>query len=353
VTRRINPWANITGANTLTKADSTLLAYKVFKMSLGDLPIPATATTNITAQKYDSTLLTAVNTSPTAADKIYTDGSYFYLTAGMTDTGFSEAIIPTDNEIKAYFYGWKMTHQSGLSPYYKSEVPYTPTTWAEWTKSANVTADSTGIEFTFTNGQEQFVICSGNFKASTKYGLLYNVVSSTMEKDLYLSNYGAFTTAVLPKIVGNNKLVKTSVSSITTNALRLVNALTETTGAKLKFKDFRVYELPTGSQIEADFETLTADQLNEKYPFDGLNVKHWKRLMGTDAEIQASITPTLPTASYDGFTPYKMIYQLAEPIEEQYDPVTLPTYYPTTVIEKTDTTPAEMAVTATVRIEET
>jgi hypothetical protein len=189
VTRRMSEWANITGANALTKADSTLLAYKVFKMSLGDLPIPATATTNITAQKYDSALLTAVNASPTSADRIYTDGSYFYLSAAMADTGFSEACLPSDDEIKAYFYGWKMCHSDGSTPY--------------------------------TSG-----------------------------------------------------------------------------------------------------------------------TKHWKKLVGTEAEIQASITSTLPTASYEGFTPYKMSYELAEPIEEQYTPVTLPTYYPTTVIEIDNHSPA-------------
>lgn len=102
----------------------------------------------------------------------------------------------------------------------------------------------------------------------------------------------------------------------------------------------RLYELPPGSQIEADFNPLTADQLAAKYPFDGLDVRHWKRLMGTEAEIQASITLTLLTASYYGFTPYKMIYQLAESIEEQYDPATLPTYYPTTVITTTNDTVA-------------
>jgi hypothetical protein len=201
VTRRMSEWANITGANTLTKADSTLLAYKVFKMSLGDLPIPATATTNITAQKYDSALLTAVNASPTSADRIYTDGSYFYLSAAMADTGFSEACLPSDDEIKAYFYGWKMCHSDGSTPY--------------------------------TSG-----------------------------------------------------------------------------------------------------------------------TKHWKKLVGTEAEIQASITSTLPTASYEGFTPYKMSYELAEPIEEQHTPATLPTYYPSTVITTTNDTPAELTTTATVKVED-
>jgi len=45
-------------------------------------------------------------------------------------------------------------------------------------------------------------------------------------------------------------------------------------------------------------------------------------------------------------------YVLAEPIEEQYTPVTLPTYYPTTVITTTNDTPAELETTASVKVED-
>jgi hypothetical protein len=45
-------------------------------------------------------------------------------------------------------------------------------------------------------------------------------------------------------------------------------------------------------------------------------------------------------------------YVLAEPIEEQYTPVILPTYYPTTVITTTNDTPAELGTTAVVKVEE-
>jgi hypothetical protein len=45
-------------------------------------------------------------------------------------------------------------------------------------------------------------------------------------------------------------------------------------------------------------------------------------------------------------------YVLAKPIEEQHTPVTLPTYYPTTVITTTNDTPAELTTTATVKVED-
>jgi hypothetical protein len=45
-------------------------------------------------------------------------------------------------------------------------------------------------------------------------------------------------------------------------------------------------------------------------------------------------------------------YVLAEPIEEQYTPVILPTYYPTTVITTTNDTPAELETTTSVKVED-
>jgi hypothetical protein len=45
-------------------------------------------------------------------------------------------------------------------------------------------------------------------------------------------------------------------------------------------------------------------------------------------------------------------YVLAEPIEEQYTPVILPTYYPTTVITTTNNTPAELETTTSVKVED-
>lgn len=45
-------------------------------------------------------------------------------------------------------------------------------------------------------------------------------------------------------------------------------------------------------------------------------------------------------------------YVLAEPIEEQHDPVTLPTYYPQTIVTTTNDTVATLSTTVTVKTEE-
>jgi hypothetical protein len=108
---------------------------------------------------------------------------------------------------------------------------------------------------------------------------------------------------------------------------------------------------PSSAEIKAYFYGWRMCYEDGSSPYES-GTKHWKKLVGTEADIQASITSTLPTASYEGFTPYKMIYELAEPIEEQHDPVALPTYYPTTVITTTNDTPAELTTTATVKVED-
>jgi hypothetical protein len=57
-------------------------------------------------------------------------------------------------------------------------------------------------------------------------------------------------------------------------------------------------------------------------------------------------------AQYAAGTPVTVYYQLAEPVVTYLDPVTLPTYYPTTVITTTNNTAAELGTTAVVKVEE-
>lgn len=150
----------------------------------------------------------------------------------------------------------------------KNELNYNRDTWAEWSKTAGVVGDSTGLEFT-ANGATPVSaeLLNTKFKPSTKYGILYNVVSNTFASD-FGTDGSVFGYVILPKTVGNNKLVRTSIASISTNKMFLYNQLnTEPAGNKIKIKDIRLFELPTGSEIESDFNTLTADQLAVKYPY--------------------------------------------------------------------------------------
>ena len=256
------------------------------------------------------------------------------------DTGFNEITNPTQAEVKAYFYGYKLANSDGTSPYYKSEVPYTPATWAEWTKNGsgytlsnnclNITSDGATVDPTFT--------LNTSLKNSTKYGVLINVLTNNINRPIYINRFytGDVITNFVPiNTVGNIKCVFTTKINITNNVLNIGlygGAGLSPNGSVITIKDIRIFELPTGSKIEADFTNLTADELTAKYTFNGLCVKNWKKV--TDG---TGLTSTLPTATYAGYTPYKMIYQLATPEISYLTPKASIPLYDTNTIVETDT----------------
>lgn len=267
------------------------------------------------------------------------------------DAGFNDALVPINAEIKAYFYGYKMCNADGSSPYYKSEVPYTPATWAEWVLAgAGSTKGSTGVHLVQDGTSEGITFNSANFKPTTKYGILYNVTACTLDGNFCTANGDVVLngTPTMPKVIGNNKVTFTTIDTIVSNRIRFVAPTGNTDGTYIDFKDLRIFELPVGSQIETDFNTLTADQLAAKYTFNGLCVKNWKNIVDNSGQ-----TSVIPTALAAGYTPYKMLYQLATPVVSDFGtPTPLPTYHPTTVIE-TDCLPqAKALIEATVKVED-
>jgi hypothetical protein len=156
-----------------------------------------------------------------------------------------------------------------MGRWFKNELVYTPSTWAEWTKPAGVVGNSTGLEWTSVSSAWQECTLPTNIKTSTKYGFLYSVVSTTFTTDLACDVSKTFPTTAFPATTtGNKKVVMTSNSTITNNKFSIRKSLsTEASGNKVKIKDLRLFELPTGSQIEIDFTNLTADQLNALYPY--------------------------------------------------------------------------------------
>jgi len=144
---------------------------------------------------------------------------------------------------------------------------YNPATWAEWTKGTGVTGDITGLELTSTvSVYVNASMANLNTKINTKHGVLYNVVSKDIVSNLNLTKIcGA--DAVMPSIIGNNKYVFASTSNTILVKTFQVFIYEASSGLKIKLKDIRLFELPVGSQIESDFNTMTADQLNIKYPF--------------------------------------------------------------------------------------
>lgn len=147
-----------------------------------------------------------------------------------------------------------------------NELVYDPVSWVEWIMNGAV-GDSTGIEITTVSGAGKSIRLDTNLKGSTKYGLMYAVVSQNLDQYIYGSNWLTGADLSLEKTVGNHKLIIVTQAAIVTNALNVATSSNNTTGRKIKFRDFRTFELPAGSQAEWDFDNLTADQLNVLYPF--------------------------------------------------------------------------------------
>lgn len=84
--------------------------------------IPAN-TTNLTGIKYDGKVLKSVNTQ-TGGDEIFSGGSNLAILISDTDSGWGDSYTtPTADEIKAYFYGWRMGDGLG-APYTGSGNKY-------------------------------------------------------------------------------------------------------------------------------------------------------------------------------------------------------------------------------------
>jgi hypothetical protein len=171
---------------------------------------------------------------------------------------------------------------------YKNELVYNPTTWLEWTKSAGVVADSTGIEWTANGTTSVSATLTTNLKPSTNYGFLYNVVSNTLTGNFGTSS--SFSFGVLPKTIGYNKYIRSSAATLSPNNVILyIQVSAEPVGNKIKLKDIRIFELPPNSGIEWNFNNLTADQLNALYPFNSTGVTQTNNGLWKEVTSQAVI----------------------------------------------------------------
>ena len=339
--KRISDWVNLDGNLAwLSSYNDNKPNYKWVR-TVRSTTLPNYLNSEVICTKYDTSRINFSLSAEVWSESTYPDyiygwaGDNFYLSVNDIDSGWGSSLTPSTPEVKAYFHGWRMCNSDSTSPYYKSEVPYTPATWAEWTKNSLITVDSTGMNYT-ADGVTYGTARMTNppvWKTSQKYGLLYNIVNAS-GLQLYLDISGpiiGMEQTYLQAVAGNGKNIFTTAPSISSNSLIFVSPVS-TVGKNIKIKDIRIFELPAGSQIETDFNNLSADELSAKYTFNGLCIKHWKKV--TDG---TGLTSTLPTASYAGYTPYKMIYQLATPEISYLTPkATIPLYDTNTIVE-TDT----------------
>ena len=310
VARNVSGW-NVLDGNADWRVSGSIIGSKE---CYNNIPVaPLGVSNNEVIIKNNGLVLTHANTNTGGDTSCLSVGGLLYLRAFNVDTGFVDSYIPTQPEWKSYFYGYKMCHTDGVSPYQVSEVPYTPSTWAEWS-SALTTLDITGAEITATGS----ILCGKTIKTSTKYGFLFNVVSNNLSVPGNLFCGGGitypFNSATFLTSVGQVGNVKGIVISNTGTSGFVQFNVSGTAGTKIKLKDIRIFELPTGSTIETDFNTMTADQLTAKYLFYGLNPKNWKSVVDGSGQ-----TAVLPTTQAPNYTPYQMLYQLANPVIENND----------------------------------
>ncbi len=332
--KRISDWTTINGSYNWSLHGTRRVGYKTLVnwLTIAD----ADPAGYILMTKHDSRVVP--NIVNTTIESVYLITKYPILTLPINEFGISDNVDPTTSEIKAYFHGWKMCNSDATSPYYKSEVPYTPATYMEWTVvGTNTTKGSSGIHLS-DDGFNEMVHMATNLKVNTKYGILFSVLNMQFNSGAFLydskeglSALGGGYMYPQKPVVGNNKYIINTPSTIANNyfGFRIGGGIP---GDYIDFKDIRVFELPAGSQIEADFTNLSADELSAKYTFNGLCVKHWKKV--TDG---TGLTSTLPTSSYEGYTPYRMIYQLATPEISYLTPKAEIPLYDTNTIVETDT----------------
>ena len=106
-------------------------------------------------------------------------------------------------------------------------------------------------------------------KPATKYGLLLYVSKNTSNAPFNFDPNGFLQSQPginLGNTVGNKKLVFTTKENISINKLFQLFQRSQSSG-EIAFQDIRLFELPAGSEIENDFNTLSADELAQKYPY--------------------------------------------------------------------------------------
>lgn len=153
--------------------------------------------------------------------------------------------------------------QPELAPPPEDLLTHTPGVWREWSL-INSVVESEVLKFNGASSSATYA--TSKIKINTKYGILFEIVENKITSKMRIPprvsvKYEDLIVPTTP--VGGFKHVLTS------GATKPTGFEFQTPGAEsgtLKIKNIRMFELPPSSQIEQDFENLTADALNAKYP---------------------------------------------------------------------------------------
>lgn len=155
---------------------------------------------------------------------------------------------------------------------YQNEVEYTRETWQEWNGKGAATIDSGFLKIENSATTINLSVPT-KVKPKTKYGILFSVRENTRESNAIpvAGSGGAYPfptpVSVSAGLSGYFKSVQTTNDFTTGSDFR--SAITADVG-KFVFGDLRIIELPSGSKVEQDFNTLSASLLNRMYPWEVL-----------------------------------------------------------------------------------
>ena len=206
-----------------------------------------------------------------------------------------------------------------------------------------------------------------NVYTITSKTALFNSVEILFDKPIYVSISGTVTnnTTVNARVdlLGGGTLVAALNATAVTPVLNvLVDSfrLNWTTAGQFALRNIQIEEgsiatpyEPYRPEVTATIPALRSN--HEGTVYDEFEVKTGKltrrigRIESYNGEDVGDDWISSAGALDTGAT---VEYVLAEPIEEQYTPVILPTYYPTTVVETTNANYAELTTTATVKVED-
>jgi hypothetical protein len=163
-TNRISGWLTLDGSLGWTIANNATgykqVSFPLMRIGVNRDPLA------LTSIKYDGVALQGAYPL-TKADQVIIDinGSTFFVGVNNTDTGWADTLTPSDSEIKAYFYGWKMCNNDGTSPYSGSGTKY-------WKRIM----DGTGLTST---------LPTASYSGYTPYKLIYKLATPIITEATY------------------------------------------------------------------------------------------------------------------------------------------------------------------------
>ena len=203
------------------------------------------------------------DSGPVTASKTFKDIRIFELPTGSQIESDFNILTPSQLDIKYPFVSDDYNYTPNI-------INYNTTTLTEWTKDPGWSINNGSLVGTFISTDSYKYVSIPIFvKNNIKYGLLLNILSNTFTSTICLSSSGftgTYPNFIVPGNTGYIKYVTISANPVTNQLFKIYQNAAGFNGS-ISLKDFRLFELPVGSQIESDFNTLAADQLNIKYPF--------------------------------------------------------------------------------------